>query len=127
MLPGHDVTALLGQGGMGYVYRARQASLRRDVAAKVALTTSSDAEETERFFREAQVLAQLDHPNIVPIYDFGRNRDGGLYYTMKLVRGMTLTAILVQMREGTARWSREALLEVFRKVCDAVDFAHSRG
>ena len=127
MLPGHDVTALLGQGGMGYVYRARQASLRRDVAAKVALTTSSDAEETERFFREAQVLAQLDHPNIVPIYDFGRNRDGGLYYTMKLVRGMTLTAILVQMREGTARWSREALLEVFRKVCDAVAFAHSRG
>ncbi len=127
MLPGHDVTALLGQGGMGYIYRARQASLRRDVAAKVALTTASDAEETERFFREAQVLAQLDHPNIIPIYDFGRNRDGGLYYTMKLVRGMTLTAILVQMRDGTAKWSREALLEVFRKVCDAVAFAHSRG
>lgn len=99
----------------------------RDVAAKVTLTAESDAEETERFIREAHVLAQLDHPNIVPIYDYGRNEEGFLFYTMKLVRGRTLTAILKELGDGTGSCSRERLLEVFRKICDAVAFAHSRG
>ncbi len=126
-LPGHNVSDLLGRGGMGFVYRARQSSLMRDVAAKVTLTAESDAEETERFVREAHVLAQLDHPNIVPIYDYGRNEEGFLFYTMKLVRGRTLTAILKELGDGTGSCSRERLLEVFRKICDAVAFAHSRG
>ncbi len=126
-LPGHHVADLLGRGGMGFVYRARQSNLMRDVAAKVTLTAESDAEGIERFIREAHVLAQLDHPNIVPIYDYGRNDEGFLFYTMKLVRGRTLTAILKDLGDGTGSCSQERLLEVFRKICDAVAFAHSRG
>jgi eukaryotic-like serine/threonine-protein kinase len=124
-IPGHDVQEMIGAGGMGAVHRARQESLRRDVAVKILSRTSP--EDCDRFLREAMVLAQLDHPNIVPIYDYGIDADGRCFYSMKMVRGRTLKAILTAAREGVEAWTLERLLEVFRKTCDAVAFAHARG
>ena len=126
-LPGHEVLEVIGTGGMGSVHRARQGSLARDVAVKIIRAERADAEDTERFLREARVLAQLDHPNIVPIYDSGTDAEGRCFYTMKMVRGRTLKAILLAVSKGAETWTLERLLEIFRKVCDAVAFAHARG
>ena len=126
-LPGHEVLEVIGTGGMGAVHRARQESLARDVAVKIIRAEHADAEDTERFLREARVLAQLDHPNIVPIYDSGTDAEGRCFYTMKMVRGRTLKAILLAVGKGAETWTLERLLEIFRKVCDAVAFAHARG
>jgi len=112
---------------MGEVLRARQDSLGRDVAVKIIAKHRQDPEHRDRFLREARFLAQLDHPNIVPIYDYGCDAEGRCFYTMKLVRGRTLKAIVAAMRKGEESWSVERRLEVFRKVCDGVAFAHSRG
>lgn len=130
-LPGHAVGDLLGRGGMGAVYRATQATIERDVAVKVMTLDADQPELAERFRREAQVLGRLAHPNIVPIHELGVDTDGRPFYTMKLVKGRTLQAILNALREGDAATAREhtlaSLLTVFRKVCDAMAFAHSQG
>jgi serine/threonine protein kinase/WD40 repeat protein len=124
---GHEVHETIGIGGMGSIHRARQGSLQRDVALKISVPHRTSPEDRDRFLREARVLAQLDHPNIVPIYDFGRDDEGRCYYTMKMVRGRTLKAIITAVRDGAEIWTLERLLEVFRKTCDAVAFAHARG
>jgi serine/threonine protein kinase len=92
-----DFTILreIGHGGMGRVYEALQANPSRKVALKVLTAgLAADDEAIARFKGEIAVLVQLDHPNIVDIYTSGRTRDGALYYTMKLVRGMTLAQYL---------------------------------
>jgi serine/threonine protein kinase/WD40 repeat protein len=126
-IPGHEVHETIGIGGMGSIHRARQDSLQRDVALKISVPHRTSPEDRDRFLREARVLAQLDHPNIVPIYDFGRDDEGRCFYTMKMVRGRTLKAIIAAVRDATETWTLERLLEVFRKTCDAVAFAHARG
>ena len=130
-LPGHAVGDLLGRGGMGAVYRARQAAIERDVAVKVMTLDAREPETAERFRREAHVLGRLAHPNIVPIHEMGVDADGRPFYTMKLVKGRTLRAILAALRDGDPATTREhtlsSLLTVFRKVCDAMAFAHSEG
>ncbi|HLN93476.1 MAG TPA: protein kinase, partial [Thermoanaerobaculia bacterium] len=68
----YEVAAELGRGGMGVVYRSRDPLLNRDVAVKVLATSELTPEIEERFQREAQIVAQMDHPGIVPIYDVGR-------------------------------------------------------
>ncbi len=127
LLPGHKVLEVIGTGGMGSIHRARQESLQRDVAVKIIRAERANEEDTERFLREARVLAQLDHPNIVPIYDSGTDEDGRCFYTMKMVRGRTLKAILLAVNKSSEMWTLERLLEIFRKICDAVAFAHARG
>jgi serine/threonine protein kinase/WD40 repeat protein len=127
-VPGHLLGEIIGAGGMGEVHRARQGSLHRDVALKLLVAERLGCpEDRDRFLREARVLAQLDHPNIVPIYDYGTDAEGRCFYTMKMVRGRTLKAIVADVREGVDHWPLEKLLGVFRKVCDAIAFAHSRG
>lgn len=131
ILPGHEVEGFIARGGMGAVYRARQMALEREVAVKV-MTGNSDSPEMEaRFRREAMVLGRLEHPNIVPIHDLGTDDDGQHFYTMKLVKGRTLQHILNALRAGdpdTARhYTLSSLLTIFRKVCDALAFAHSHG
>ena len=108
----------LGQGGMGEVKAAIDRKLRREVALKV-LSVESPAGR-DRFYAEAQVTAKLEHPNIVPVHDLGTTREGRPFLAMKRVRGAALSEALPAM-------GLEARLEVFRKVCDAVAFAHSRG
>jgi Leucine-rich repeat (LRR) protein/tetratricopeptide (TPR) repeat protein len=90
-----------------------------------------DAGDALRFVEEAQVTGQLAHPNIVPVYELGVDEQDQLFYTMKMVRGVTLKKIIDLLAAGTEATAKKyplpALLTVFQKACDAVAFAHSRG
>ncbi len=117
----YTVTSSLGAGGMGRVFAARDEHLGRDVAIKVSHDPVAGADLDERLRHEAQVLARLEHPGIVPVHDLGRLADGRLYYVMKLVRGRTLSAERAQLTTDSAR------LSVVERVVEAVAFAHAQG
>ena len=121
----------IARGGMGAVLDARDQKLGRSVAMKVMLRRNASEEEQQRFLQEARVLGQLAHPNIVPVHDVGTDEQGRLFYTMKLVQGVTLHDVIGKLKAGDketlAKYPLNALLTVFQKVCDAVAFAHSRG
>src|SRR5205814_968250 len=86
----HEITALLGKGGMGEVFRARDTKLKRDVAIKILPDGfSGDADRVTRFQREAEVLASLNHPNIAAIYDL-QEADSSRFLVLELVEGQTL-------------------------------------
>ena len=111
----------LGRGGMGTVYLADDSILQRPVALKVLSAEGSDGTSAERLLQEARVMAQLEHPGLVPVHDAGTLPDGRVFYAMKLVRGQRLD------RYASGQPSLADRLAVFRKVCDAVAFAHARG
>jgi serine/threonine protein kinase/formylglycine-generating enzyme required for sulfatase activity len=119
----------IARGGMGQIYFGEDPQLERQVAVKVS-SISEDGEDP-RFSKEAKVLAQLAHPNIVPIHNIGVDTQGRPFYSMKLVKGRTLQAVLNLIRDGDAAalkdYPRATLLTIFRKVCDAMMFAHSKG
>jgi serine/threonine protein kinase len=119
----------IASGGMGQIYFGEDPQLKRHVAVKVS--SVSEAGEDPRFSKEAEVLAQLAHPNIVPIYNIGVDAQSRPFYSMKLIKGRTLQAILNLIRDGdataTKEYPRATLLTIFRKVCDAMMFAHSKG
>ena len=111
----------LGEGGMGYVYLARQAAINRVVALKMLKSdTGTDAEQRLKFLSEAVVTGDLDHPNIVPIYDLGTSEHGVLFYSMKRVQGTPWMQVMGEK-------SLQENLEILMKVADAVAFAHARG
>src|SRR5688572_19113723 len=116
----YEVAAELGRGGMGVVYRARDPMLNRDVAVKVLATTELTPDIEERFQREAQIVAQMDHPGIVPIYDVGRH-DGSLFFVMPLVEGTNLRRIL-----WTGSLRLGDVLDIAIQVADALEYSHSR-
>lgn len=120
--PHLEILHLVGQGGMGSVYCARQKSLNRLVALKVIRPESKAQKDfAERFVREARALAQLSHPNIVTVHDFGQT--GDLYYfIMEYIDGINLRQMLQAGRLGP----RQAL-EIVPAVCDALQFAHDKG
>jgi serine/threonine protein kinase len=113
---------------MGEIHSARDGGLNREVALKVS--TVSEGSEDPRFWKEAEVSANLAHPNIVPIYNLGVDSAGRPFYSMKLVKGRTLQSVLNAVREGedaaVAEYTQGKLLTIFRKVCDAMAFAHSK-
>jgi serine/threonine protein kinase/WD40 repeat protein len=119
----------VGRGGMGRIFAAADSVLDRQVAVKVC--SASEPVSDALFLREAQVLAELAHPNIVPVHDFGRDAQGNPFYSMKLVDGHTLKEVLKKLKAGDtgalARYTEAHLLILFGKVCDAVAFAHSKG
>ncbi len=119
----------LGRGGMGVVHRVVDRVLGRELAMKLVRTSSerASARLLRRFLGEAATIGRLEHPGIVPIHELGLDGEGRVYFTMPLVRGLTLAEILAAAREQRGRWSRARVLEVLLKVCDAVAFAHSRG
>jgi serine/threonine protein kinase len=119
---GLEVLEVLGWGGMGVVYKCRQPELDRFVALKVLNPAlASNDEFARRFNGEARALAALNHPNIVQVYDFGQERS--LYFLiMEFVDGVPLRAL---MRDG--RVAPERTLEIVAGVCDALDYAHSKG
>jgi serine/threonine protein kinase len=111
----------LGQGGMGGVYRVEDTILTRQVALKVIGFADSGGELAARLLREAKVIAQLEHPGIVPVHDVGTLPDGRVFYTMKLVQGHRLDQRAAELGGVPDR------LRIFRRICEAVSFAHARG
>jgi serine/threonine protein kinase len=126
---GYSLVREIARGGMGQIYFGEDLQLERQVAVKVS-SISEDGEDP-RFSKEAKVLAQLAHPNIVPIHNIGVDAQGRPFYSMKLVKGRTLQAVLNLIRDGDSAavkdYPRATLLTIFRKVCDAMMFAHSKG
>ena len=124
----YDEQGTIGKGGMGEIVLCVEQNTRREVAMKRMLPTAAGhAKHRARFVEEAQVTAQLEHPNIVPVHELGRDEQGAIYFTMKLVKGRSLAEILTASRDGEESHSLGEMLQMFLKVCDGVAFAHSRG
>jgi len=128
----YELRTSLGEGGMGEVRLCRDRVIGREVALKVIHAThAARGELRARFVREARVQGQLEHPAIVPVYDFGVDAEGQPFFTMKRVRGVTLESVLDVLRradEATMRlYTLHKLLAAFVQVCFAIDFAHERG
>jgi hypothetical protein len=120
----YRVEHLLGRGGMGAVYRARDMRLDRLVAVKVVRAELlGDPEARRRFKREAQIVARLQHPSIVAVFDYGTFDDGGAYLVMELVRGEDLRRVL--LREGRLDLPRTA--RILSSVCGGIESAHREG
>jgi WD40 repeat protein/tRNA A-37 threonylcarbamoyl transferase component Bud32 len=118
----------IARGGMGAIKKVRDEALHRDLAMKVMLPDrESDAIYVHRFLEEAQVTAQLDHPGVVPVHQLGRAPDGRLYFTMKLVKGRTLSRIFDLVRNREANWTNTRALELFIRICETLAFAHQKG
>ena len=123
LFPQYEVYALLGRGGMGAVYKARQIELDRFVAIKLLpLEISTERDFAERFRREARAMARLDHPNIIAVHDFGTTTEGHLYFAMAFVEGPNLH----EMIHGPGIAPGQAL-EIIGGVCDALAYAHAKG
>lgn len=126
----YETGPTIGHGGMGVVMSAQQPAIRRQVAMKVMLG-AEDTNSRLRFIEEAQITGQLQHPNIVPVHDLALDEHGRPFYTMKLVKGITLQRVIdglaAQERDIIAAYPLATLLTIFQKVCDALAFAHSRG
>ncbi|MBI2930473.1 MAG: serine/threonine protein kinase [Planctomycetes bacterium] len=122
MFHGFTIVRRLGQGGMGVVFEARQVELDRPVALKVlSPKLASEPEFAQRFSREAKALAALNHPNIVQVFDFGR--DGDLYFlSMEYVDGVSLRELMAGKRTRP-----EEALRIVPQICDALEYAHAQG
>ncbi|MCA8957891.1 MAG: serine/threonine protein kinase, partial [Planctomycetes bacterium] len=123
--------AEVGRGGMGRVLAASDPALDRRFAVKVIHDgdrgTVADRRRTRRLVREARLLAGLQHPGVVPVFELGVTADRRPYYSMPLIEGLDLDAILTRHRSGDAAWPRNRLLEILAQVCDTVAYAHDRG
>jgi tRNA A-37 threonylcarbamoyl transferase component Bud32 len=118
-----EIVELLGHGGMGAVYKARQPALNRTVALKIlpAEHTMANPGFAERFQREARALARLNHPNIVSVYEFGQT--GGFhYFIMEYVEGVTLRELVRTQKVTPAQ-----ALQIIPQICEALQFAHDAG
>ena len=131
---GYDFLKVVGEGAMGQIHLVSERNLQRHVALKTLREeVISDRIALGRFLNEVQITAQLNHPNIVPIYSL-EDMDGNLAYTMKLVQGKDLKEIVqaTQKRVKAQGYSPEThnferLLDYFLKVCEAIHYAHSKG
>jgi tRNA A-37 threonylcarbamoyl transferase component Bud32 len=123
----------VGSGAMAKVMRGYDTKLRREVALKVTKLPRREMprQQLARFAEEAQIMAQLEHPNVVPVHDLGASPDGHAYFSMKLIPGRSLETILERRRAGDAatlaQFGLRRLLDVFLQVCQAIDYAHARG
>jgi TM2 domain-containing membrane protein YozV/predicted Ser/Thr protein kinase len=122
LFPQFEILGLIGKGGMGAVYKARQPGLDRFIALKILPpAVASDPGFAERFNREARALARLSHPNIVVVYDFGKA--GDLHYlVMEFVDGANLREV-----EQAGKLSPEQALAIVPQICEALQFAHNEG
>jgi formylglycine-generating enzyme required for sulfatase activity/serine/threonine protein kinase len=131
----YDVKEEIGRGGMGAVLRVYDRELHRHLAMKVLLDgtgrvicvdSKGDMGRLARFLEEAQVTAQLDHPGIVPVHELGIDDQGRIYFTMKLVKGETLSAVFQKVEDKIDGWNRTRVLWTLLRVCEAMEFAHRR-
>ena len=122
--PGYKLLEEVGRGGMGVVYRARDAALNRSVAVKFLLGRyPADGPTARRFVEEAQITGQLQHPGIPPVHEVGALPDGRPFLVMKLIKGRTLEDLLADRAAPGA--DRGRFLAIFEQVCQAVGYAHA--
>jgi serine/threonine protein kinase len=121
--PQFKIQRLIGRGGMGMIYHARQTNLDRDVAIKIIdRRFPRDSEFFDRFEREAKALAKLTHPNVVTIFDFGHTSSGQAYLVMEYVHGLNLREAM----EALSIEKTEAI-SIVKQVCNALQYAHAKG
>ena len=127
----YQISRMIGRGGMGAVYLGTDPTLRRPVAIKILPPELSRLPGfSDRFRREAWALAQLEHPHIVNIYQFGTTADGHLFFVMEYVEGTNLADLLLNQKAGhpdTPPFPPGQVLEIACQVCDALTGAHSQG
>ncbi len=133
----YQTESVLGSGGMGTVFRVRDPHLLRSVALKVMHDPfGQDPQKQRVFIEEAQISAQLQHPGIVPIYDFSKLQDGTMYFTMKEVRGKTFQEVIAEVHQVSTQgvwrttsdgWNLRRLVSAFHSVCETMAYAHSKG
>lgn len=122
----YELLGEVARGGMGVILKGHDRDLGRDLAMKVLRKELADrAEIVQRFVEEAQIGGQLQHPGIVPVYELGTLADDRPYFTMKLVKGRTLAALLAERTAPEA--DRVRFLALFEQVCQTMAYAHSRG
>ncbi|MCA8975479.1 MAG: protein kinase, partial [Planctomycetes bacterium] len=119
----YRIGAEIARGAMGRVVLAWDEALRREVALKVDRGPNEPGRQQRRFLEEAQIIAQLDHPGIVPIYELGLDGEGRPFFSMPLVRGQDLGRILDLAATGSEGWSRTRVLDVLVRVCEAMAYA----
>jgi serine/threonine-protein kinase len=121
----------IGRGALTRVVLAEDRSLKRTVAMKILDRKQADGPTLQRFLAEAQATGQLEHPNIIPVYDVGALPDGSLFYTMKYVAKASLRKVIHELRqdrpETVSEFGLMRLLGAFNQVAMAVDYAHSKG
>lgn len=113
----------IGEGGMGLVYQARHALLRRDTAVKLLLPDNANEKAIRRFEREAQLSCRLVHPNTVRIFDYGRTPDGIFYYAMEFIDGVNLRELI----QAEGRLSEGRVIHILQQVCASLSEAHEAG
>jgi hypothetical protein len=113
----------IGEGGMGVVYRARHALMRRETAVKLLLPERADAAAMQRFEREVCLTCQLTHPNTIQVYDYGHTPDGIFYYAMEFLRGLNLH----QLVERFGPQPEARVVHVLTNVCESLAEAHALG
>lgn len=127
LLPQYAFLKVLGRGGMGAVYQARQITLDRLVAIKILppdiIEEGDEANFVERFRNEARTMAKMNHPGIVNVYDFGETSEGQLYFVMEFVDGTDVS----QMIKSSGKLPAEHALAITAHVCDALEYAHRQG
>lgn len=120
----------IGQGGMKAVLKVEDKDTCRDIAMAVMVRKRDCSETRGRFVREARIAANLEHPNIVPVYDIGLDDRETPYFTMKMIGGENLSDIIDKLRDGVPeyleKYTLPRMLEIFQKICDAVAYAHSK-
>ncbi len=125
----YRVLKVLGEGGMGIVYLAEDLDLKRKVALKMV---RDDAQEhASRFLEEAQILGQLEHPNILPLYDLTTQKNGRPVCTLRYLSGHTLKGLIQGLRQGDSEvadiYSLTRLMQIFLDIARAIEYAHARG
>jgi WD40 repeat protein/tRNA A-37 threonylcarbamoyl transferase component Bud32 len=122
------------KGGLGEVFVALDEELNREVALKaISVASAQDAVSRARFIQEAEITGRLEHPGIVPVYSYGEHQDGRPYYAMRFIKGETLKQAIQRfhnlklVEDGSRALALRKLLGAFLTVCQAIDYAHSRG
>jgi len=129
---GYPHLRVIGKGGMGMVYGAEEPGLHRNVAIKVLQKeTRRHPGAIDGLLREGRMTAEIDHPNVVPVYRMGVFDDAGVYFSMRRINGKTLASVLEKLQKKESRYEKKYtlpyLLEIFLSVCNGVAFAHSKG
>lgn len=124
--PRYEYIKELARGGMGKISLVRDKDLNRDIVIKSLHTNIKQSDTIEQFIQEAKIIGKLEHPNIIPIYDFGIHQDS-LFYTMKFVNGKTLREIIQDIRvnqKAQINYTWTVRVNIIQKICEALEYAH---